>query len=466
MRVLQDIRPSAEQLVILRDTGSGFRLIRGAAGSGKTTVALMRLRQLWAARLARKRRLGSTGPIRVLVLTFNTTLRGYVDHLAREQIASGEDVELTVDTVSRWAMNLCDGPREIVERRPILRGLLLDAEVRADTDYFVDEVEYLLGRFPREDREAYLAAERSGRGRAPAVARATRRKLLDEVVAPYDREKARRGQVDWNDVALEAAAAACRGYDVVVVDEAQDLSANQIRAIRAHLDEEHTTTFIIDAVQRIYPQAFQWREVGIRIRPNMVYTLRRNHRNTGAIAQFAASIVRELPEEEDGVVPDPGESATQGGRPEVVAGSYRGQIGYMLERVGPYLENGETVAILQPRGRGWFDFARGALQERNVAYCELTRTREWPTGPEQVALSTIHSAKGLEFDHVLMPGLNGEVTPHGAEDGDGTLDSLRRLVAMGIGRARKTVMVGYKPQDRSTVIDLIDPETYDLVRVD
>ena len=449
MRVLQNIRPTAEQLVILGNTAQGFRLIRGAAGSGKTTVALMRLRQLWAARIARRARLGSIEPVRVLVLTFNTTLMGYVHHLAREQIAGAEDVELTVDTVSHWARSLCDSPREIVEQKAIVRQLLFDAGIRADLEYFINEVEYILGRFPREGREAYLDAERSGRGRAPAVVRLTRAKLLNEVIAPYEREKARRGQVDWNDVALEAAAVTRQGYDVVVVDEAQDLSANQIRAIRAHLDEEHTTTFIIDAVQRIYPQAFTWREVGITIRPNMVYRLKTNHRNTAAIARFAASLVRGLPEEEDGVVPDPGESATEGERPEVVAGSYSGQIGYMLNRVRVYLENGETVAILQPRGGGWFDFVRDALVERRLAFCELTRTREWPTGPEQVALSTIHSAKGLEFDHVLMPGLNQEVTPHGDEEGDGTLDSLRRLVAMGIGRARKSVTVGYKPQDKS-----------------
>ena len=100
-----------------------------------------------------------------------------------------------------------------------------------------------------------------------------------------------------------------------------------------------------------------------------------------------------------------------------------------------------------------------------MPFCELTRSSDWPAGPEQIALSTIHSAKGLEFDHVLLPGLNQEVTPHGTEDGDGTLDSLRRLVAMGIGRARKTVTVGYKPEDKSTLIDMIDRATYDLVEV-
>ena len=62
-------------------------------------------------------------------------------------------------------------------------------------------------------------------------------------------------------------------------------------------------------------------------------------------------------------------------------------------------------------------------------------------------------------------GMNQEVTPHGNQEGDGTLDSLRRLAAMGIGRARHTVTVGYKPEERSSLIDLIDPATYNLVEV-
>ena len=404
-------------------------------------------------------------PVRVLVLTFNRTLRGYVHHLATDQVAVSDDIELAVETFSRWAIGLCESNPDLVEQQQRIRHFLVAAGFTADLDYFVGEVEYVLGRFPPDERDTYLQAERSGRGRAPAVTRRRRAKLLADVIAPYEEEKGRSGKVDWNDIALEAAGAPGRGYDVVVVDETQDLSANQIRTVLAHLNGDHTTTFIIDAVQRIYPQAFQWREVAIAIRPNMVYTLKRNHRNTAAIARFAASIVRGLPHEEDGVVPDPEESVCEGQPPEILAGPYHAQLDYMLDRIAPYLAAGETVAILQPRGGGWFAFARQALRRRNLPFCELTRSSDWPTGPEQIALSTIHSAKGLEFDHVLLPGLNQEVTPHGAEDGDGTLDSLRRLVAMGIGRARKTVTVGYKPGDKSTLVELIDRATYVLVEV-
>ena len=468
MRALINIVPSPEQLTILSDARPGFRLIRGAAGSGKTTAALLRLRQLCGSRLARRDRLGSDQPVRVLVLTFNQTLRGYVSELAREQVSASDALDLTIDTFGRWALHLV-GQRTVMsgpERRNRIRALLSGAGLsRQNLEYFTDEVEYVIGRFPPDRREDYLEATRSGRGRAPAVPQRIRQRLLIDVIGPFEAQKANQGESDWNDIAVEASTAHGDGYDVLVVDEAQDLSGNQIRAILAGLNEDHATTFIMDAVQRIYPQGFLWREVGIDMRPQMVFALTRNHRNTVEVARLAASLVRGLPVEEDGLLPDEGACERSGPVPRVIAGTYAGQLNFMLNEIQSALESDETVAILQPKGGGWFDYARQTLEGRGIDYCELTRQREWPTGPELVALSTIHSAKGLEFDHVLLPGLSQVVTPHGEEEGDGTLDSLRRLVAMGIGRARRSVMIGYKPGEESTLIAMFDPRTYQLVKV-
>ena len=467
MRALQDITPTPEQLKILTDAAPGFRLIRGAAGSGKTTAALLRLRQLCRSRKNRRGRLGTIDPVRVLVLTFNRTLRGYISQLATEQVKPTEDLVLTVETFGHWALNLI-GRQDILEDdgREWLLPLLTTVGVLPENhDYFLDEVKYILGRFPPDQRDTYLEATRSGRGRSPTVPRALRSRLLADVVDPYEILKSRNRKVDWNDVALKAAEVPNQGYDVVVVDESQDLSANQIRAIMAHLNKDHVTTFIMDAVQRIYAQGFQWTELGINMRPQMVFTLAHNHRNTAEIARLASSLVRSLPPDADGVLPDEDACEESGQRPVVVEGHYNAQLAYMLNQVEPRLAIGETAAILHARGGGWFEFTRDVLGRQNIQYCELSRNRDWPTGEELLALSTIHSAKGLEFDHVLMPGLNSQVTPHGNEDGDGTLDFLRRLVAMGVGRARKTVMLGYKPGERSAVFDLIDPETYDFVEV-
>lgn len=64
----------------------------------------------------------------------------------------------------------------------------------------------------------------------------------------------------------------------------------------------------------------------------------------------------------------------------------------------------------------------------------------------------------------MLPGLSQQVTPHGPDDGDADLDRLRRMLAMAIGRARKSVMVGYKPGEESSLIGLLDSSTYELVK--
>ena len=467
MRTLKDVNPTADQLTILLDAGPGFRLIRGAAGSGKTTSALFRLRQLCKSRIARQGRQGSTEPVRVLVLTFNRTLKGYIDQLVTEYVDVPNGLELTIETFGRWALGLI-GSRQVLEGdgRSRVRGLLTDIGVTIENlDYFAGEIEYLQGRFAKDQLNQYLDAIRTGRGRAPAVPRDLRTKLLAEVLQPYDTWKSERNRLDWNDVALQVAKMPCQGYDIVIVDESQDLSANQIRAILAHLSQGHVTTFVADAVQRIYPQGFHWNEIGIDMRPEMIFKLERNYRNSAEIARLAHSLVQGLPPDPDGVLPDEGACQKNGQRPEVVVGQYRMQIDYMLNCIQPHLLTEETVAILHPKGGGWFNFTRAILHERGIQFCELTRNSEWPTGPELLALSTIHSSKGLEFDHVLMPGLNSEVTPHGHGQEDGTLDLLRRLVAMGVGRAIKSVKLGYKQGAQSTIFDSIDPELYDIVEV-
>ena len=83
------------------------------------------------------------------------------------------------------------------------------------------------------------------------------------------------------------------------------------------------------------------------MRPQMVFALlTRNHRNTKEIARFAASLVRDLPVEEDGFLPNEQASDRSGPTPQVVAGFYSAQINYMLDEMRPALGAGETVAIL------------------------------------------------------------------------------------------------------------------------
>lgn len=458
MRILPEVKPTAEQLPLLLENKPGVLIIRGAAGSGKTTTALLRLKQLCATWLARKRRLDLSGPVRVLVLTYNRTLEGYIAELARRQVRNDPDLHLEVKTFGKFALDIL-GPhcRPDDEASEILGGLLRPFGMQAT--FLRDEVEYVLGKFEPSSLEEYIGVQRDGRGASPRMDAATRRRLLDEVIYPYAAKKKAEGLNDWNDIAVRAGQVAGVPWDVVIVDEAQDFSANQVRTILKQLAPDNSLTFVVDAAQRIYPRSFTWKEAGIATLTSR--SLTRNYRNTREIAAFARSLVTGMTLGDDGTLPNFKAAESRGPLPNVLVGRFSDQMSWVLrEIVAPAALVGESVAFLHPLGGGWFDYVKQRLAAANIETAQLTRASVWPGGDETVALSTIHSAKGLEFDHVVILGLNQQVTPHGDEEGDAKLENHRRLLAMGIGRARKTVTLGFKPGKASTLIGLFDQSTY------
>jgi superfamily I DNA/RNA helicase len=468
MRVLRSIKPSPEQLKLIITYQPGFFVIRGAAGSGKTTTAVLRLRHVTNVWQKQREREGGI-PVRVLVLTYNKTLRGYVERLVSEQVDQSK-VDLALDTFSHWAMDQLDHP-EIVDMDAARRRIeQLGGSLGLSTDFLVDEVSYVRGRFERGRRGDYADPSkdtyaRRGRGQVPRMETDLRERLLDEVIYPYEEWLVEQGAIDWNDLAeLMIADAAGAKYEVVVVDEAQDFSANQVRAVKNHLAGEHSTTFVLDAVQRIYPNGFDWKEAGIEILGSNSHRLSHNFRNTKEIAAFAFPLVSGLPPDDDGTLPEFEETDRTGAKPTVVCGLFRNQIRWVVDHIQS-LPDGESVGILHPKGGGWFDFTRQALNEAGVVYVEITRRSDWPQGPEEVALSTMNSAKGIEFDHVVLLGLAAEMLPHGPEANDSQLANHRRLIAMAVGRARKSVVLTYKPGEESKALELLDPDTYDRVDV-
>lgn len=86
-----------------------------------------------------------------------------------------------------------------------------------------------------------------------------------------------------------------------------------------------------------------------------------------------------------------------------------------------------------------------------------------------VVLSTIHGAKGLEFDHVIVSGVDEGVLPeeHGADavwDPDGEVHIARRLLFVAMTRARQglILIVGPRP---SRFVGELDPAYYQEIRV-
>lgn len=82
---------------------TGAELIRGSAGSGKTTTTLLRLKSLKGMMRARKDRIGDDSSVKILLLTFNRTLAGYVRALAESQV-NEDGVEIEIRTFAKWSM--------------------------------------------------------------------------------------------------------------------------------------------------------------------------------------------------------------------------------------------------------------------------------------------------------------------------------------------------------------------------
>jgi ATP-dependent DNA helicase Rep len=97
----------------------------------------------------------------------------------------------------------------------------------------------------------------------------------------------------------------------------------------------------------------------------------------------------------------------------------------------------ELVDFLKANGKG-----RDALGDL-AAQLALLGNLDRDDNGNAVRLSTLHAAKGLEFRHVWLVGLEDGTLPHEGAINEGRLDEERRLFYVAITRAKETLTLSH-----------------------
>ena len=223
-------------------------------------------------------------------------------------------------------------------------------------------------------------------------------------------------------------------WDAILVDEGQDFSPEMAHVLLALLPPHGVLTVAQDEQQCLYqPEDSGWEKMGIaglRLR-----RLQRQYRNTRAIARMALCL---LPEGEP--VPD---LAGAEGEPPCWLQSADAPllVRDVADAVATLVREGvpmSEIAILYAHSRmeglasSLPESLLEAVEARGVmarwVARDTTSKRYFDITTDSVCISTIHSAKGLDFSHVFLLGMD-RLQPEKPRQ--------RRLAYVGMTRARE-----------------------------
>jgi superfamily I DNA/RNA helicase/mRNA-degrading endonuclease RelE of RelBE toxin-antitoxin system len=443
-------------------SAKGPTLLKGGPGSGKSTVAIYRVREFVEA----LRKAGVETP-RILFTTYTRALTAVSEQLLRqllgEEVARRVEVS-TADSVAVGLFRQAHGQPKIAspqDRRRLLEEAASQATFEGNslqqaaqrktlekmgTAYLLEEVVGVIEARGLASLDAYLAAPRPGRG---MPLHTTQRAAVWAVREAYLAALQREGLVTWEQVRAEAArlAADAPKYDAVLIDETQDLQPNAIRMLVGLAASPGRLFLTADANQSIYGAGFRWKDVHEDLRfVGRTGVLRANHRSTREVGEAAERYLshggaldceeRERTYVHRGPLPVVRQVADGEELPLVVR-FLRGATRALRLGTG-------SVAVLCPTRKQVQRVVEG-LDAAKVPAMAADASNLDLGGPG-VKVLTLKSAKGLEFPVVILAGLHDPSFPalwtlKTDEQKAELMDRERRTLFVAMTRAMRALLV-------------------------
>ena len=483
------MRLNDEQRRIIENKPKGNVLVKGVAGSGKTTVAVHKIPFLLKDYCYEKND-------KVLVITYNKSLINYVKYIyeeieknkKEEQLSlgiyeSGDKDKLYIETIDNimfkyFILNTKNEKLKIANDKQVTKALL-DAIIKVRENYkkinvldeknitFIKEEIRWMKSCNYTDIEEYQNIDRIGRIsnnniESPHKLRKNSqiRQAIFEVMLQYNENLKKDKLVDVQDISLIALRQAQKQveekYTHIIVDETQDLTRVQLEFIKTlYMNRSYSSMlFVSDTAQSIYPEAWlvkgrSFTSIGLDMTGKST-SLSKSYRTTIQIAYAAYSLIADDKNiiEEDNFV-KPSLIDKQGVYPV-----YRGfknkilEAEYVTKIINDELKekyNYKDIAIIS-RFKNQLKEIKNYLEKNNIPYKEIENNEELDFSDDCVKLLTMHFVKGLEFKVVMIVGLNDKYMPlksfeNEFEDVDFMESMDRRLLYVGMTRATEQLFL-------------------------
>lgn len=486
------MRLNVEQRRIIENKPNGHVLVKGVAGSGKTTVAVHKIPFLLKDYTYEK-------DDKILVITYNKSLINYIKYIyeeiernkENEQLTlgiyeSGDKEKLYIETIDNMMFKYFTSyikeekleKLRVATEKQINKAMVEAINVvkqeyekvnvldRKNLTFIIEEIRWMKS-CNYTDIEEYQTIDRIGRISNNNVESTHKlrknskiRKAIFEVMIQYNDNLKKEKLVDLQDVALMALRQAKREvgekYTHIIVDETQDLTRVQLEFIKTlYMNRSYSSMlFVSDTAQSIYPEAWlvkgrSFTSIGLDMTGKST-SLSKSYRTTMQIAYAAYSLIEDDKNilEDDNFV-KPSLIDKQGVYPV-----YRGfknkvsEAEYIAETIENELKNKydyKDIAIIS-KFKNQLKDIKIFLEKNNIPYKELESNEELDFNEDCVKLLTMHYAKGLQFKAVIIAGLNDKIIPsrdfaNEFEDSDFVESIDRRLLYVGMTRATEELFL-------------------------